>query len=243
MPLLVNGPHMPTPKPCPVLVDGKPCGKPIRAKGKCVAHYQAERRQQAKANVKPDAPPNKQLERRRSAKYSDQEIEAAFLAAIMNGGNAKRASELTGINHGTIKDWMRMYPARYSELRREKGPELERLAVDQLMQFVTAAEEVKMTALRKTQEQLEADDAKDPGAVLRNVATAQGISVTKVMELTGRPTSTNPSGRSAQELLAALARLGAIAGTAEELPPAPALHSGDTETVAATADSTEGITH
>lgn len=213
-----------------------------------MGHYQAARRRKAREEAKAAAPPpepGKTLDRKIRSKYSDVQIEEALLAVVMNGGNMKAAAELVGIPYATIKEWMVVHATRYAELRREKGPELERIAVDGLLSFVTAAEEAKRIALEKTVEQLQSDDgAKDPGATLRNVATAQGISVTKIMELTGRPTAQNHGGRSVPELLAGLARLGAIVnGTAEELPAQPALDSGVQETVAATADSNEGASH
>ena len=209
-----------------------------------MGHYQAERRRKAREAAPPPPPPETgALTRGRRSKYSDTEIEEALLAVVMNGGVIKRGAELVGIPEDTVRDWMNVHDARYAELRREKGPELERRAVDGLLSFVAAAEDTKRLALEKTAAELEAGDTKDPGATLRNVATAQGIAVTKVMELTGRPTA-NTTGRSAQELLAGLARLGAVINsTADELPSQPALDSGSQATVAAVADSIEGDSH
>lgn len=207
------------------------CGKPLKSRGLCMGHYQAKRRAEKKAAAAATAPaPAEAVIQTRNSKYSGVDVEAGLLAVIMQGGVFKRAAELTGISAGTLKDWTRDHAERYHELRREKGPELERMAVDGLIGFVTAAEDAKHLALRKTVEQLEsAEGVKDAGAVLRNIATAQGISVTKVMELTGRPTAQNYSGKSANELLASLSRLGAIINsTAVDLPPEPVmLDSGD----------------
>lgn len=238
----------PSPKTCTVPRDGKPCGKPVKAKGMCMGHYQAVRRAKARGAAPPLPSPSSEpkaaiANRPRHSKYTDTQIEEALLAVVMNGGSMKRGAELVEIPYDTVRDWMNLYAARYAELRREKGPELERRAVDGLLSFVSAAEDTKRLALEKTTEELEAGETKDPGATLRNVATAQGIAVTKIMELTGRPTA-NTTGRSAQELLAGLARLGAVINsTAEELPTQPALDSGVQETVAATADSIEGESH
>lgn len=210
-----------------------------------MGHYQAERRRKAREAAPPPPPETTTITRKVHSKYSDTQIEEALLAVVMSGGVIKAGAELVGIPYDTVRDWMNLYAARYAELRRQHGPELERRAVDGLLAFVTAAEEVKHLALSETKTELERGDTKDPGATLRNITTAQGISVTKIMELTGRPTANN-TGRSAQELLAGLARLGAIVqGTAEELPPQPALDSGVQEatTVAATAGSIEGESH
>lgn len=213
-----------------------------------MTHYQAARRAKLRAAgaaaVVP-VDPSKELVNahvpRSWRKYGDEDVERALLAVVMEGGIVKRGAELVGIPQGTVQDWTLKYAARYAELRRAKGPELERRAVDGLMAFVTAAEDVKQLALAKTREELERGDTKDPGATLRNISTAQGISVTKIMELTGRPTA-NSSGRSASELLAALTRLNAISsstpGTAVELPALPEQVHSDDQPVAADADST-----
>lgn len=190
----------------------------------CMTHYQRVRRANGvKLGTETNAAltPSTGLERRPGSKYSTVEIESALLAVVMQGGIVKRAAELTGIPENTISRWVTTdFHQRYSELRAEKGPELEKLAVDGLLSFVHQAEAVKLVALKKTLEQLEAGDAKDPGATLRNVATAQGITVTKIMELSGRPTSIVMH-RPPNELLARLASLGAIVdSSAAEIPAA-----------------------
>lgn len=207
-------------------------------------HYQKARREEKRAGAAliKDVEREVGVVRKQRSKYSDVCVEEALLAVIMAGGIVKHGAAIVGVSESTVREWMQLHAARYAELRREKGPELERRAVDGLMAFVTAAEEVKQLALEKTSKQLSDGEAKDPGATLRNIATAQGISVTKIMELTGRPTST-AVGRSPNELLSALARLGAIVNsTAEEVPPQAALSSGDEHSTVATAeivDSTE----
>lgn len=201
-------------------------------------HYQEERRAVGVALGTETGAKVPVSRTRGTSKYSDIDVEAALLAVVMAGGVVSRASELTGIPAATLAKWANVdHNQRYSELRASKGPELEKLAVEGLLEFVHAAEEVKKLALERTVEQLNSNP-KDAGAVLRNVATAQGITVTKIMELSGRPTSIVMH-RSPRELMAKLVAMGAVVdaeATAEEIPQA-AIMPGNI--VAAQADSTE----
>lgn len=198
------------------------CNSPHKAKGMCLKHYQTAHRagkvgrqletvSPGELRVAP-APP------RMSNKYSDIQVEEALLAVVMSGGVVREAAALVDIPKETIRDWTNLHAGRLAELRAAHGPELEKRAVDGLMAFVTAAEGVKRTALESTQDALDAGEIKDPSSALKNISISQGIAVTKVMELTGRPTA-NQIKQSPAELLAGLARLGAIVNsTAVEIP-------------------------
>jgi hypothetical protein len=215
-------PDRPTCKEPPLDGSEGVCGKPVKtiASGLCMTHYQRIRRQNLKLGTETGADVPR-VKTRPSSHYSTIDIESALLAVVMNGGVVRKAAEITGIPAATISKWVNNeFNQRYSELRAEKGPELEKLAVEGLLSFVHRAEAVKAVALDKTLAELEAGDTKDPGATLRNIATAQGISVTKIMELSGRPTSVVVH-RPPNELLARLASLGAIVdGSATEIPAA-----------------------
>jgi hypothetical protein len=109
----------------------------------------------------------------------------------------------------------------FERVRRELAPRLEALAVAELQAFVLQASETKLLALQKTHEALEGDaiPAKDLPAALKNIATAEAIGIDKALVLSGRPTSVVEH-RSGAELVARLARLGAVVdATATELPP------------------------
>lgn len=229
------------------MADPKPqcsvedCTRPIatRASGLCMTHYQRERRAVGRSLSTETGGPRKAPPPRQGGKWNETQIETALLAIVMQGGDTRAAAEIVGIPHETVRRWASdTHTARYAELRHEKGPELERLAVAGLLGFVHQAEKVKAVALQKTLEELESEKgSKDPGATLRNVATAQGITVTKIMELSGRPTSIVMH-RSPQELLSRLARMGAIVdGSATEIEPARLAETNPP--VAAQADSTE----
>ncbi len=214
---------MPAPRPlCQEVDDGKVCGKPVKtlASGLCMKHYQRVRRSKGVVLGTETGAEVERVKTRAGSKYSTVQIEAALMAVVMSGGVVRRGAELSGVPEATLSGWVNEeFNQRYSELRAEKGPELEKLAVEGLLSFVHRAEAVKAVALDKTLAELEAGETKDPGATLRNIATAQGISVTKIMELSGRPTSVVVH-RPPNELLARLASLGAIVdGSATELPP------------------------
>lgn len=171
-----------------------------------------------------------------AAKYSQTEVESALLAVVMEGGVVRRAAELVGVPAATLSRWVNQeHYQRYSELRVKHGPELEKRAVEGLLNFVRRAEDAKYLALEKTIDELESGDTKDPGATLRNIATAQGISVTKILELSGRPTSTVMH-KSPAELMARLQALGAVDSSADEIPVATLV---ETNPVAPLGDSNE----
>lgn len=204
---------------CKEIVDGHPCGKPVKtlASGLCMTHYQRMRRRNLKLGTETGSTEVAEIVAPMpGSKYGVQRIEAALLAVVMKGGVVKQAAELTGIPAPTISKWVNAeYSQRYNELRAKHGPELEKLAVQGLLDFVRQAEEVKIKALERTAEELAANKSKDPAATLRNVATAQGISVTKIMELSGRPTSVVIH-RSPAELMARLRARGAVVDVSSE---------------------------
>lgn len=151
-------------------------------------------------------------------RYVPSEIEAGLLALVLTGGSTRKAAEMSGVPASTLADWKLDHAERLEQLRVERGEQIEAMAINGLRAFALRAEEVKAAALEATMEQLREGKARDPAAVLRNVATAQGITVSKILELSGRPTSIVEH-RSAQDIVARLASLGAVVdSTARELP-------------------------
>ncbi len=149
-------------------------------------------------------------------------IDQGLMALVLCGGRAKEAAQHVGVTERTLNRWKQDNPGRYLEIQRDKGAEIEAMALDSLRAFVVASEHVKVVALEKTLEYLESGKPRDPSAVLRNVATSQGLAISKLLELSGRPTSVTEH-RNLDELLARLKHLGAtVDGIAVEVP------SGDT---------------
>lgn len=154
------------------------------------------------------------------------EIEAGLLALVLSGGSSRVASRETGIPESTLTSWQLAHRGRIEELRRERGPELERMAIEGFRAFVVRAEQVKAAALELTLKQIEDGSIKDPARAMQAVSISQGISVQRMLELDGRPSGVAPD-RSLGELVAALERLGAtkqsrgsVEGSAVELPAA-----------------------
>lgn len=160
---------------------------------------------------------SREVETRRS--YMPHEVEAALQALVLSGGSPRRASKLCGVPHPTLIDWASKHRERIEVIRRERGPELERMAIEGFRGFIVRAEEVKAAALEATMAQIENGSIKDPARAMQAVSISQGISVQRMLELDGRPSGVEP-GRSLGELVAALERLGAVRtvdGSAVEL--------------------------
>ncbi len=207
------------------------CPKLAYAKGKCRSHYTRDRARARKATKAANG-----VVRRRT-KYDETKVDLGLTAVVMAGGNYQLAGEASGIPAPTLQDWVSMHPARYMEIKRDKGPMLEAMVIENLRGFMLESERVKLKALHAVEQAIDEGTLKDPGATLKNIAISQGVAGTKVMEMTGRPTAIIEH-RSTRELMARLAHLGAIDTTAEELPPTHAIMPAtEPPPVTATADS------
>lgn len=152
--------------------------------------------------------------------YLPHEIEAGLQALVMCGGSTRKTAELTGVPRRTIEKWVKLHRGRIEVIRRERGPELERLAIEGFRAFVVRAEEAKAAALDETLKRIEDGTARDPGRDLSSISVAQGISVQRMLELDGRPQGVKGGERSVAELLTELQRLGAVIdGSAREIEP------------------------
>jgi transposase-like protein len=146
-------------------------------------------------------------------------VTRALTALALTGGHPLRASEMCDVSSRTLYRWRIEKREEYERIRRDLAPQLEAISISELQAFVVQAAAAKMLALQKTTEALEADaiPARDLPAALRNITTAEAISVDKILALSGRPTSVVEH-RSAGELVKRLAALGAVVdGTATEL--------------------------
>lgn len=198
--------------------------------------------------------PNAKKGRRR---YTVAQREQALLAVVMNGGRILETGRQLGINGETLRKWVAWQRPHYEELQRKHGPELEARAVSGLQAFINNAEEAKAAALAAVVDGLSQDALdltawaervradplanerapvpriKDPAKALQHVAVAQGISVQKILELTGRPTQTVQH-TSINDSLARLRALGAqitVEGAAVEIPQALELSTSTVDSV------------
>lgn len=140
--------------------------------------------------------------------FTPDQRDAALLAVIMSGGRVKQTARELDVNYETLRSMVDRNHERYEELQRKHGPELEARAVANLQAFVARAEEAKFIALDASVAQIEAGESKSPANDLKNIAVAQGISVQKILELSGRPTQIVQHGGLA-EAMARLRQLGA----------------------------------
>lgn len=173
------------------------------------------------------------------SQYSPAEVDAALTTLAYYGGNAARTSQETGIPAMTLKDWRnRTHRERYLEIQEREGPKLEAIAAGHAREVILRAAEIEHNVLdRLTDNTLSTKELAEAAGAFQRVTTAKGINTTKLLELTGRPTSIVEH-REGNEILRSLAAKvpGLILdSTAEELPPPQALTS---ETVAANARET-----
>lgn len=147
-------------------------------------------------------------------------MQRGFVALALCGDNSVRASEQCGVPDATLRRWRREHRHEYDRVRRELAPRLESIVVAEQYAFIIEAGHAKRLALAKTMDALENDQipARDLPGALRNITTAEAISIDKVLALSGRPTSIVEH-RSAAELVRKLAAMGAVVdGTAAEIP-------------------------
>lgn len=146
--------------------------------------------------------------------------ERAFIGLALAGDNAQRAAEQLGMPASTLRDWRREHRPEYERVRKELAPKLEATVVAEMYAFVIEAGRVKRLALEATAQAIEDGEirGKDLPSALKSISIAEAVAVDKILVLSGRPTSVVEH-RSAQEIVAELARRGAIVdATAVELP-------------------------
>lgn len=161
----------------------------------------------------------------KSRSYTAEQVDRALLVLAISGGNSERAhDELKAqgdeIPTSTLKAWRTIqYPQRYNHIREQQGRRLEDFLVQQQREIALKASEVTLEALEHTSADLKAGKVREPARTAQASATVAGISVTKVLELTGRPTVTVQHFNANQ----VLAKYGGhvIEGNAEELTSEP----------------------
>jgi transposase-like protein len=166
----------------------------------------------------------------RRRRYSPTEIDTA-LAILARSGSSLEASTLTGISASTLRDWKSEHADRYLAIQEREAPKLEAIAANTAREIMIRAGETEH-ALLDTLNQRIRDDAptkelSELAGTLQRVTTSKGINGTKLLELTGRPTSIIEH-REGNEILRALgARIPGLVidSTAVEIPPAQPLPS------------------
>jgi len=197
---------------------------------------------------------------KRRKQYSPAERDAA-LAVLASTGSSFEASELTGIPDSTLRDWKIQHAERYAEIQEREAPRLEAIAARQAREIIIRAGETEHSLLDILQARIREDDAPEPqrndfpnetlyllayerwvkrgntkelaelAGTLQRVTTSKGINGTKLLELTGRPTSIveHREGTDILKALGAKVPGLVIDSTAEELPKPQQLTADSTD--------------
>lgn len=134
--------------------------------------------------------------------YADDTVDKALALLALNGGNMALTvremnsygaendiEEFQRLSKDTLRAWRDTYTERYRWHQTENAGAIEKRLVEAQREVALIAADGVRTAVEIEMERLESGQVKDAGASARNLATVMGISTTKVLELTGRPTS------------------------------------------------------
>jgi transposase-like protein len=170
--------------------------------------------------------------KRKRRLYSPLEIQAALTTLAFFGGNTTRTAVETGIAQQTLHDWRsKDHRDLYLEIQEREAPKLEAIAAGQAREVILRVAETEhriLDRLAADETDPETGEVTPPSAktlselagALQRVTTAKGINTTKLLELTGRPTSIVEH-REGNDILRALgARIPGLVvdSTAEEIP-------------------------
>lgn len=146
----------------------------------------------------PSLPRTPKLQRR---SYLPHEVEAGLQALVLCGSSAKKAAKLTGLPPSTLDKWVTLHRDRLDEIRRDRGPELERMAIDGFRAYINRTQDAKLEALDATLEDIRNGRCKDPARALQSISVSEGIAVQRMLELDGRPQGVQPGEASVGELM------------------------------------------
>jgi hypothetical protein len=126
--------------------------------------------------------------------YTPTEVKAALTTLAFFGGNTAKASTETGIAQQTLHDWRaKEHRDLYREIQEREGPKLEAIAADQALEVILRSSDVEHSLLdalsQVAHDPEQSKTASELAGALQRTVTSRGISTTKRLELTGRPTS------------------------------------------------------
>ena len=128
--------------------------------------------------------------------YPEADIDRCLMALAIEGGNVPAtvrflkaaANGGRSPNRDTIRRWRDQYPARYAYHTTERAKEIEDGIVRGQRELIAGASIAAQDAVSLEHKRILEGDIKDAAASARNLQTVAGIGVTKIMEMTGRPT-------------------------------------------------------
>lgn len=126
----------------------------------------------------------------------------------------------------TLQTWK--HAQDYAEIEAELASEVASRIAAQAEAIALRIEEAERLAIEKVRDRLERDLDEQPAATLRNLSTSKALQIDKLSSpLRGRPTVIHGAAELPEILAALQARLGIVSSTAEEIPEAQVLPSGD----------------
>lgn len=153
-----------------------------------------------------------------SIAYTPEQVTAALLQLVANGGNVKRTSdELIEddfmVPESTLRLWKNdLHAEQYQRLEGEYGSELERAHVSVLRSTIERVGGLEDKVLDKIENALEEGkgiDVRDLPATLRSLTDTKAKSVDRLLALTGRPVQPkDPAGNDLVALLEGMAAKG-----------------------------------
>ena len=141
-------------------------------------------------------------------KAPPEDVDRALLALALNGGAIERTvRELKAadvkVSSDQLADWRDKFPKRYQWHATENAAKLEKDIISSQREVIAAATRATMDAVAMEHERIKRGETKDAASSARNLATVVGISTTKLLELSGRPTSITEV-RKPEEIIKAL---------------------------------------
>lgn len=141
-----------------------------------------------------------------------EEVDNCLLALALNGGAiARTVRELkqsgVKVSADQIADWRDKFPKRYFWHCTENAAKLEGEVLASYRELIARSTEASLKAVEIEAERLAAGEVKDAAATARNLSTVFGITTTKLLELSGRPTQITEV-RKPEQIMASLKRYG-----------------------------------
>ena len=131
-----------------------------------------------------DIEPVKRVPERR---YTNEDRDKALMALVLLG-SSQAAEDEVGVPRRTISDWRRRYAQRFYELSELHRASAEKAIIAKFREAGHKAADAIHEAIDLEHERIKTGEVKDAAASARNLATAAGISVDKMLVLDGRPT-------------------------------------------------------
>jgi transposase-like protein len=134
----------------------------------------------------------KQPAKRTRKRYSPVEIQSALTTLAYFGGNTARTATETGIAQQTLHDWRaKEHRDLYLEIAEREAPKLEAIAAQQAREAILRSSDAEHHIFDRlhTPEDLSTKELSELAGAYQRFSTGKGIQVTKLLELTGRPTS------------------------------------------------------